>query len=95
MASDERSYAEKAQDRRNERSLRKSADSAKDTAKSVKDMLKLTEAQLKLTRAQLALSESARADAEQAERFTRWMSWSSLAIAAASLGAAVTALVFQ
>jgi hypothetical protein len=55
-------------------------------------MLDLTNAQLKLTRAQLDLAKEARVDAERSERFTRWMTWISLAVAVASLGASILAI---
>lgn len=42
---------------------------------------------------QLELAQAAREDAVRAERFTRIMAWSSLAVAVASLGAAVVAIV--
>lgn len=90
---DERSISERSQDRRNERSLKTSADSAKATARSVDEMLKLNRDQLKLSKAQVDLSTAARADAERSERFTRAMAWSSLAISIASLGAAIAALI--
>jgi hypothetical protein len=86
VANDERSYAERTQDRRNERAMKTSAESAKATAKAVDDMLRLTRAQVEIARA-------ARHDAERSERFTRSMAWSSLAVAVASLGAAVAALL--
>ncbi|WP_341945319.1 hypothetical protein [Microbacterium sp. LWH11-1.2] len=89
---DERSITEKAQDRRNERSLKASADSAKATARSVEQMLRLSKDQLGASKAQVELTRAARADAEKSERFTRTMAWSSLAVAIASLGAALAAL---
>ena len=51
MVTDERSYAERTQDRRNERAMKTSADSAKATAKAVEDMLRLTRAQLEIAKA--------------------------------------------
>lgn len=89
---DPRSIPEKSQDRRNERSLKRSADSARETAKSVERMLRLSRDQLAASQAQVELTQAARADAEKSERFTRWMAWSSLAVAVASLGAAMAAL---
>lgn len=83
---DERSYSQRAQDRRNEQSLKASADAAKKTAKRVDEMVKLTDAQVELAKA-------ARADAEQSERFTRIMAWASLGVSIASLGAAIVAVV--
>ncbi|MFP3345050.1 hypothetical protein R0J87_21460, partial [Halomonas sp. SIMBA_159] len=67
---DDRSYAQKTQDRRMERSLADSAAHAKETSKGVATVLRLTEAQVQLTAAQLGLAESARKDAEKAQRFT-------------------------
>lgn len=92
---DERSLSERTQDRRNERSLKASADSAKATARSVEQMLRLSKDQLRASEAQVQLTQAARADAEKSERFTRTMAWSSLAVAIASLGAALAALFLR
>ncbi|MFE6735978.1 hypothetical protein [Microbacterium sp. NPDC057650] len=93
--SDQRSVSEKSQDRRNERSLKMSADSAKATARSVDQMLRLSKDQLAASKAQVELTRAARADAEKSERFTRAMAWCSLGVAIASLGAALAALFLR
>ena len=90
---DERSISEKLQAKRNEKSMKASADAAKITARSVDQMLDLSAAQLKLTRAQLELSKQARADADRSERFTRWMTIVSVAIAVGSLGTSIVAII--
>lgn len=56
-------------------------------------MLRLSRGQLSASKAQVELTRAARADSDRSERFTRWMAWSSLAVAVASLGTAVAALI--
>jgi len=46
-------------------------------------------------RRQFDVAETARADAQRSERFTRIMAWSSLGIAVASLGAAIAAVIMS
>lgn len=70
-----------------------SARSAKATERSVDDMVKLTNAQVKLSQENIRLAQTARADSDRAQRFARWMAWSSLAVSVASLGTAVVAIL--
>lgn len=90
---DERSSAERFQARRNERALKDSATAAKKTAKAVDQMVRLSSAQVELADAEIKLAQEARIDSARSERFTRIMAWASLAVAVASLGAAVVAIV--
>ena len=73
--------------------MKTSADAAKATARSVDQMLGLSAVQLQLIRAQLELSKQARADADRSERFTRWMTVVSVAIAVGSLATSVVAII--
>lgn len=90
---DERSISERLQAQRNERALKDSAAAAKKTALAVDQMVRLSAAQVQLADAEIQLAQQTRADSARSERFTRTMAWSSLAVAVASLGAAVVAIV--
>lgn len=63
----------------------RAADAAEETTDRLTDLL---DAMTKT----LAIAEQARADAERSERHSRIMSWSSVALAVASLTAAVVAI---
>lgn len=90
---DDRSLSERLQAKRNARALDDSAKAAKKTAAAVDQMVQLSAAQVQLADAEIQLAQEARIDSARSERFTRIMAWSSLAVAVASLGAAIVAIV--
>lgn len=70
----------------NESNTRRTAAAAEATSERLEQLVEAMQTQLELVR-------QSQADAERSERFTRIMAWSSLAVAIASLAAAVVAIV--
>lgn len=86
-------YMEELDRRSRERSIEASNRLAKQSADTTELMNARVEELVLAMDDQLHLARAARADAEQAERFTRIMAWCSLGVATASLAAAIAAIV--
>ncbi|MCT1395656.1 hypothetical protein M4D51_07940 [Microbacterium sp. p3-SID338] len=71
----------------------RTADAAEETAAATSQMREHIEAMLTLTERNVEMAEQAREASLRTERFTRRMAWTSTVIAAASLAAAVAAIV--
>lgn len=72
---------------------KKTAKNTKRIATAMEDLHEVTGQLVQLTAASLALSEAQREAAARQERFARRATWASIAIATASLAAAVVAIV--
>jgi hypothetical protein len=62
-------------------------------AGTLEDMNAVYQEMVVLTASNLALAKEQRESAAQTERFTKWMTWVSVAVAFASLGTAIAALI--
>ena len=67
-------------------------DSPMRTASAVEEMVTHTQSLLELTRVSVEMARQSKEDSSKVERFTRRMTWASLAIAIASLAASIAAI---
>lgn len=81
-----RRSAEASRESAAQRERQRAADAAEETSETTAGLLEAM-------RASLTIAEQTREDAQRSERHSRIISWSSLAIAVASLAAAIAAIV--